>query len=63
MGNSLKWHLIRDILPSDCETCSITLRQKYDFEKDYHYYTDVAYFRSGQWLTFNDWDEGQGLMF
>ena len=56
-----KWILTKVELPPDRETCIVTLRQKYDHEKEWHYYTDVADYVSGEWITFNDWDEGQGF--
>ena len=46
-------------------TYIVTVKQKYEFEQEWNYYTDVASYVSDDgyidehWDTFNDWIEGQ----
>ena len=44
-----------------CEVI-VTVKEKYEYEKEYRYYTDIAEHLEGDdWCTFNDWDEGQDV--
>ena len=57
------WIPCSERLPDGPQTCIVTGRQKYAFEKEWDYFVDVAdsegSYIDGYWDTFNDWDEGQ----
>ena len=59
-----KWIPVSERLP-EVGTYIIAGRMKYDYEKEYTHFVDVAYFgprwndADYSWQTFNDWFEGQ----
>lgn len=59
-----KWISVTERLP-EIGTYIIAGRMKYDYEKAYTHFVDVAYFgprwddANYSWQTFNDWREGQ----
>lgn len=69
------WTKCEDRLPENAGSYIVSGRMKYDFEKEYTYFTDVADYRpydgcwdgnaplgntgGTRWQTFNDWYEGQ----
>lgn len=59
----MRWTPVSERLPEAGNTCIVTGKQKYSWEKDWHVFVDVA--ESGgdyiddYWDTFNDWKEGQ----
>jgi len=57
-----QWIPCSERMPEIDETVLITIKEKYDGDKEYHYHTDVAdHLINDGWLTFNDWDEGQEI--
>lgn len=52
-------------LPELFETYIVTIKMKYEWEKEWEYHVDVADYTcddgyvDGAWNTFNDWCEGQ----
>jgi len=59
----MDWIPCSERLPEGPQTCIVTGRQKYAYEKEWDYFVDVAdsegSYIDGYWDTFNDWDEGQ----
>lgn len=57
-----QWIPCSERMPEIDETVLITIKEKYDGDKEYYYHTDVAdHLINDGWLTFNDWDEGQEI--
>ena len=60
-----KWIPVTERLPEEPGHFLVVVKERYDYEKDYSYDTDVAHYRldggyiDGCWDTFVDWDEGQ----
>jgi hypothetical protein len=61
-----KWISVEERLPEMQAEFIVTVKLKYDFEREYTIATDVAVYRmdecgdiDGCWETFNDWYEGQ----
>lgn len=60
-----KWIPVSERLPEEPGHFLVVVKERYDFENDYSYDTDVAHYRldggyiDGCWDTFVDWDEGQ----
>ena len=59
LKKSKKWIPCSERLPKEFGTYVVTIKMKYDHEKEYEWNVDVAYYEDGDWTTFNDWDEGQ----
>lgn len=58
----IRWIPCSERMPEIDETVLITIKEKYAGEKEYRYHTDVAdYLINDDWMTFNDWDEGQEI--
>ena len=59
-----KWIPVTERLPEVPCDCIVTGKKKYDFEKEWEYFTDAAFY-TGEYIdgfeTFNDWDEGQEI--
>ena len=61
----IQWINVKEKLPSVINTYLVTIKQKYQHEKEWEYNVDVAtYVDSGgyiddRWDTYNDWIEGQ----
>lgn len=55
-----QWIPCSERLPQWGEDCLVTVKFKYEWEKEYEYHTDVGSYRpDGKWNTYNDWYEGQ----
>ena len=60
-----RWIPVTERLPDEPGHFLVVVKEKYAFDKDYSYDTDVAHYRldggyiDGCWNTFCDWDEGQ----
>lgn len=59
------WIPCSERLPELFETYIVTIKMKYEWEKEWEYHVDVADYTcddgyiDGAWNTFNDWCEGQ----
>ena len=58
------WIPVTERLPEDGDTCLVTVKYKYAYEKEYSIDVDVATYRPeggyiDYWDTYNDWNEGQ----
>lgn len=62
-GLSQAWILTKDKMPPPFTSVLITIKQKYEWETEWQYDTDLALWDSGKnvWEVTNDWDEGQGF--
>lgn len=61
-----EWIDVNERLPNPYTTVIVALRFKYEYETDWQYETDVALYTGNQgeeWETFNDWDEGQKIIY
>ena len=60
-----QWIPVSERLPEEPGHFLVVVKERYAFENDYSYDTDVAHYRldggyiDGCWDTFCDWDEGQ----
>lgn len=54
-----QWIPCSERLPEEYKSYIVTIKMKYDHEKEYEYQVDVADYNDDNWTTFNDWYEGQ----
>lgn len=63
--SELLWIPCSERLPIRPSSYIVTGKMKYSFEKEWQYFTDVAYNYGKEidnfWETCNDWDEGQEI--
>ena len=63
MNKTINWISCGERLPEIGDSYLVLIKQKYDWEKEWEYYVDVAYndgsYIDDYWDTFNDWIEGQ----
>lgn len=58
------WIKCEDKLPETLDSYLVVVKMKYEWETEWEYQTDVAYYTMEDgyidgWNTFNDWNEGQ----
>ena len=55
------WISVEECLPEIGRKCLITVKLKYEWEKHWQYHVDIGYIctEDDEWMTTNDWDEGQ----
>lgn len=58
------WISVDDRLPETLDSYLVVVKMKYEWETEWEYQTDVAYYTMEDgyidgWNTFNDWNEGQ----
>lgn len=61
--SEIKWISCKEKLPEIGNDYLVTVKQKYDWENEWEYNTDIASSHGSYiddfWDTFNDWIEGQ----
>ena len=58
-----QWIPCSERLPEHYWDVLVTVKEKYEDEEEYRYHTDIAeHLEDDDWITTNDWDEGQEVI-
>lgn len=61
--SEIEWVSCEEKLPECLDRYLVLIKQKYNYEEEYEYHTDIAMsfgkYIDGFWDTFIDWKEGQ----